>query len=1187
MNRSSVLDNLPRVFTRSIPPLVFLLAALPAINAQEASSLATMPDDEVYEMPVFQVDTAQDDRYLAANAVSGTRINTPIKELPMSLEVITSEFMEDIGADDFRESLRYSSGILNETSLLSTGAEGSNNDRSPSSRVSPGNRNNAIIIRGFSAPFQQRMGFRIGSYIGIKGNASDGRGGIVLGSLIDSVSVDRNEVVRGPGALLYGLGVLSGIVNVLPKRPLPAFHTNLKVSYGSHNYKRAALDTTGPILKNGSEAYLSYRLMGAWQDEDNWADHQSQKRQYLAGQLQWHPFKSATLFLEYQYGRQELYGTGASEIRYNAALPGVTNAWQHSLYSSEGFRNPYNETYVWGEEDFFGPDPAIWDPNQWDDIWNTTRLPGLPAGFQIPDEALTLQPLEGPFNDERTSRVTGSDPYYIRDEWSFIGNFECKILEGLTVNLGAYINHQDTEELLLRSGIYVNGMGDGISFQPGLYKDAQGNVFDRIPDGYLFGLLNPGVADQSLVIQRLGMGYWWTKQPQMATTVQVRAEANYQFETPFLFGTRATHSFLLGRHDLKDQADVAVGAESVQSVAATSVYPQYVKEGLDVNEDVIYGDPVFLRSFFDWTQPFVYQGEPLARPAEDYYTIDVFYTGHYGVYHGKWFDDKLGIIAGVRTDRYQAKEDRWLREAYNPDNVRLGSVDSYYVYDEAVKVETFSFGATYEVTKAFNVYAVIAEGVVPVTSQFDGNGDAIDPELSKSIEFGVKFDLLDRRISGAIAAFRIDRENAIWKFGAAPNPGEWKGGRNPQPPPANSLDPAFLANGEPLTYGVSYNLYFRDLVEKKAHRNASVQALIDSGKISGDQKHWLDKLGLFERKVGPVSLGIQKQAKYNELPRWDDYDLLSGQLPPIPSQGVSYVFGQIGSESVTTAGNEPYVYVIYGYPANNVDYALAQDPELQAIMEVAYNEAFNGTHPETIAPIASNHGTNASSAAGRPNVTFEEEAIGFDGQIVLTPIKDLQIILSYAHVEREASSAFRLASTVPQGYESLGNIGTEYDVWVRAFGRDAFADPKDPTTIKDEALAGTSLYYGSEDTFSLWGRYNFSEDWIPGLGVGLGFRYIGEAQTHVAIGSDAGLSNRYPTPPLPAYTVTDAALYYKRKFKYFDFDLSLNVYNLFDKTELATYATYQNFDYPELAENRRSIRYLDPRYFRLTLTISI
>ena len=46
----------------------------------------------------FEVTAEGDDEYRAANTTTGTRYNTPVKNLPMNIEVLTTAFMRDIGA---------------------------------------------------------------------------------------------------------------------------------------------------------------------------------------------------------------------------------------------------------------------------------------------------------------------------------------------------------------------------------------------------------------------------------------------------------------------------------------------------------------------------------------------------------------------------------------------------------------------------------------------------------------------------------------------------------------------------------------------------------------------------------------------------------------------------------------------------------------------------------------------------------------------------------------------------------------------------------------------------------------------------------------------------------------------------------------------------------------------------------
>src|SRR6476646_7592420 len=82
-----------------------LAGALPARIAAQAVSPAAATRDEPVMLSAFEVSPQGDDGYKAANAISGTRFNVPLLDLPRPIEVITAEFIEDIGAKEIGEAL--------------------------------------------------------------------------------------------------------------------------------------------------------------------------------------------------------------------------------------------------------------------------------------------------------------------------------------------------------------------------------------------------------------------------------------------------------------------------------------------------------------------------------------------------------------------------------------------------------------------------------------------------------------------------------------------------------------------------------------------------------------------------------------------------------------------------------------------------------------------------------------------------------------------------------------------------------------------------------------------------------------------------------------------------------------------------------------------------------------------------
>lgn len=191
--------------------------------APTASPSARPGSDEVVQLNVFQVTATDDDEYRAANTTTGTRYNTPIKDLPMNIEVLTSSFMHDIGALDLRDALEYVSGIQLDTTAGGTGGTKDNPE------------NNTMLIRGIAAA-TNKDGFR--RFVPV-----------------DPITVSRADIVKGPGGALYGQGGTGGIVNVSSvlagSRPV----ARIGGSVGSYGFRRGEFLWSGPVLPNGAVGF--------------------------------------------------------------------------------------------------------------------------------------------------------------------------------------------------------------------------------------------------------------------------------------------------------------------------------------------------------------------------------------------------------------------------------------------------------------------------------------------------------------------------------------------------------------------------------------------------------------------------------------------------------------------------------------------------------------------------------------------------------------------------------------------------------------------------------------------------------------------------------------------------------------------------------------------------------------------
>jgi iron complex outermembrane recepter protein len=227
LNRRSVLTGLLMSAAALSSPLAIFAqqAAAPSAGVQSK-------EEEVVTLSPFTVTTDKDNGYGATNSISGSRVNTAIKDLPIPIQVITDQFINDIGATNLRDSLAYVSGIS-----IQTQNDLENRGGTYGSPYGPGGVNNPEGVTSNINGVQMKIrGFITNNVL---------RDGFYRGSPSDAINIERIEVVQGPNALLYGTGNFGGVVNYLTKKPQDRRRSTTSLSYGTDNFMRATIDTTG------------------------------------------------------------------------------------------------------------------------------------------------------------------------------------------------------------------------------------------------------------------------------------------------------------------------------------------------------------------------------------------------------------------------------------------------------------------------------------------------------------------------------------------------------------------------------------------------------------------------------------------------------------------------------------------------------------------------------------------------------------------------------------------------------------------------------------------------------------------------------------------------------------------------------------------------------------------------------
>jgi iron complex outermembrane recepter protein len=223
-------------------------ASLTALTFSTSHAYAQAADDAVEKDSILVTGT---------RAVTATKTDTPITEIPQAITVVTTEQIKDQGGLTIREALTYTAGV-------STQGDDSRGDFN--------------YIRGFFAA----------TYLdGLKRNF-----GFVYTPRPDINTLERVEVLLGPSAVLYGAGSSGGLVNMQSKRPKFEFGGSASISYGSYNRKEAVADITGPLSDT-----VAARMVAVVRDADMRQRLLPDNRVVLQPSLMWQPSDSTDVTL--------------------------------------------------------------------------------------------------------------------------------------------------------------------------------------------------------------------------------------------------------------------------------------------------------------------------------------------------------------------------------------------------------------------------------------------------------------------------------------------------------------------------------------------------------------------------------------------------------------------------------------------------------------------------------------------------------------------------------------------------------------------------------------------------------------------------------------------------------------------------------------------------------------------------
>ena len=254
--------------------------ALSLLTVSAALSAAELPPSPT-SLPKVTIYGNPESPYVVPDANTGTMTDTPVMELPLDIQTVTQQVLQDQQVIRIDQALRNVSGIA-----FNNGGD-----------TSFGNAFDAVVLRGFASDSHLRNGMRIDS------SASDTE--LFTQQIANVASV---EVLKGPAAILYGAVEPGGVVNIVTKQPQATPSISAEQQFGSYGLYRSTVGVTGPLNTN---ATVLYRVDASYDTSNSIVDLGFRRDLFVAPTLKVLIGSSAQVTLQYEHKDADFNGNYA------------------------------------------------------------------------------------------------------------------------------------------------------------------------------------------------------------------------------------------------------------------------------------------------------------------------------------------------------------------------------------------------------------------------------------------------------------------------------------------------------------------------------------------------------------------------------------------------------------------------------------------------------------------------------------------------------------------------------------------------------------------------------------------------------------------------------------------------------------------------------------------------------------
>ena len=720
-------------------PLVVACAFAAVARAQTApaASSPAAGDNEIVQLSPFTVSTAGDTGYRAANTLSGSRLDSSLKDTPGVLDVLTKEFLDDIGATTLEQALAFSTNFAEDAGDFDS--QGVINTVFPGSQINVNFRTRGLggtMARNY-LPTDSRPAF---------------------------YTVERIDNSSGPNAILFGLGSAGGVVNITTKRAKlnrPAY--GLDFQFDSNSSRRVTADVNQVLLPNK----LGLRVNGIAERTKKYRANFSNNTDGIHLATTWRATDRTEVRAEYE--REHVTGS--------VAYPGphLTNTYVTNWLGrgSPVFDLPVNwETLTAAQRN------AIVNPAGSPSAFNYIGAAVSPVVVQNGDRSFIINAATSLFtnaslgSNDASNRQT-IDPRFFNPRGNINGPGGRKGVDREILALA--VDHKLAEKLYLNLSAsrekssadtyqaFANGAASGAT----ILADAN-RTFTNSAQILNLGATPLATNAAGQALNPFAGQYYtqsrWLHRTQRGERKVVQGTAAWQFNL----------GRWLGSHRVVGTASYMETQSGSENFRDSWLYAPFNADPINTNNGVTrrhYASPVDAGNFFvpDWREfPTLTWNHPTRGPitsgwvteGENLRTARQF--SYLAAAQSRFFNNRLVLTAGYRMD--EATDYVYGQRIVRPPGWEasngLDVLDRANVTKTTTSGPTRTFGGVFHLTSWMSVYANKSTNFGPPRGNVVGP-DAVTPPntAGEGLDAGLKFELLGGRIAADLGYFDTSNNN--------------------------------------------------------------------------------------------------------------------------------------------------------------------------------------------------------------------------------------------------------------------------------------------------------------------------------------------------------------------------------------------------------------------------------------------